>query len=140
MYTTQTQLEALIPPKHLREALDDDADGVADAGLLEEIIRAAGTRVDAALGQRYAVPFSDPLPAIVSHAAKVFVLESLYRRRGLADENNPWVAQASALDKQLMAIGKGEAPLTPDIIKKRPPASVISAPSKIHDPAGRILS
>jgi phage gp36-like protein len=138
-YCTQSQLEALLPSAFLTEALDDDRDDAADAGLLDEIIAAADNEVDAALGQRFSVPFAEPPPVAV-HASKVFVLETLYRRRGSSDDNNPWAAQAAAVRKRLVDIGRGEAPLTPDVAPTRPPVSVITSPSKLHDPAGRILS
>lgn len=138
-YCTQSQLEALLPPGDLTDSLDDDRDSAADTGLLDEIIAAADNEIDAALGQRFAVPFT-VVPPLAAHASKVFVLETLYRRRGLADENNPWHGQAEALRKRLVSVGRGEAPLTPEAAPTRPPASVITSPSKLHDPSGRILS
>ncbi|MDA3873225.1 MAG: DUF1320 family protein [Kiritimatiellae bacterium] len=140
MYTTEAQLTPLLPPQFLVEALDDDRDGAADANLLDAIIDAAGVEIDAALGQRYPVPFSAPFPALVSHSAKVLVLNTLYMRRGVSEKNNPWHAQAEAVRKHLKAVGKGDAPLTPETKKTRPPVSIITEPSRMHSSAGRIIT
>ena len=140
MYCIEAHLTPLLPPQFLIEALDDDNDGVADTNLLDAIIDAASVEIDAALGQRFPVPFSSPVPALILHAAKVIVLDTLYMRRGVQEENNPWHAQADAVRKQLMAVGAGKAPLTPDVKDSKPPVSFITTPSRMHSAAGRMTT
>lgn len=109
-YVTQAQIEALLPPAHLADMLDDDGDSIADEGLLDTIIAGADQEVDSALAGIYNVPF-DPAPAIVSQAALCFVLERLYARRIVGDEKNPWQSKANAWRERLKLIGTGKAPL-----------------------------
>lgn len=129
-YIVQSDLHALVPPAFVVEALDDDRDGLADAGVWAAVEAEAAGQVDSRLGGRYAVPFGAPLPAIVTEAAKLFAAEALYQRRGQSGENNPFTGRANAMRKRLEAIGAGEAPLTPEAGRKRPPVSVITAPAK----------
>lgn len=56
-YLTQSEIQVAIPAPHLIDALDDDADGVADAALLDTIIASASNAVDAYLASIYTVPF-----------------------------------------------------------------------------------
>lgn len=109
-YTTQARIETAIPPQHLRDALDDDGDGQADDGLLDEIIASASQAVDAALAGLFTVPFTDPAPAVVAEAAFVFACERVYDRRQLT-EKNPWRDQADKWRERLEKIGKGDLKL-----------------------------
>ncbi len=130
-YTTEADIAALMPPQHLLQALDDDSDGVADDGLLDTIIAAADNTVDSYLGARFEVPRPDPEP-IVKRASLVFVLETLYLRRGISGEANPHAAEAAKLRTKLDALGRGEGSLAPDVQRKNPSVSVISETSKLH--------
>lgn len=129
-YTTRQQIIAKLPADFLREALDDDCDGQEDEGLLDEIIEAAGQQVDACLIGRYELPV---LPEVkewpaVSQAALVFVLETLYQRRGFSEDSdprNPWSAQAKLMVKMLDKL-KPKQDLT------APPVSVVASDSKLH--------
>lgn len=137
-YTTQSEIEASIPPAYLRQALDDDADGAADDGLLGQVIANASNEVDAILGQRYTVPFSSPFPAVVAAATRIFVLETLYLRRGHSGEANPWEARAKDIRARLSRIGKGEEPLSPDHEREHSSVSVISGDASTHSSSGRV--
>lgn len=117
-YLEESDLAAHIPPNFLTEALDDDNDGEADAGLLDLIIEEASLAVDAYLAGRYETPFTDPVPAIAGRAARVFTLESLYLRRGYNGEENPWTSEADKLRERLEKIGEGDAPLEAGTTKK----------------------
>lgn len=110
-YVTQSEIETAIPGPDLAQALDDDGDGAADAGLLDTIIAQAGLSVDGLLGARFAVPFADPVPAIVRHAAFVFAGELLYDRRPIGEKRNPFKTRANSERERLKAIGQGEQPL-----------------------------
>lgn len=104
-YATSSDLAAEMPPSVLLSALDDDRDGVADAGLLDLILDEATDAVDAYLAGRYQVPLADP-PALARRACKVFALEMICRRRELGD--NPWTKQADAFRATLAKVQSGE--------------------------------
>jgi phage gp36-like protein len=129
-YLTQAEIEADIPPQFLLEALDDDNDGVADSGLWDKIEVSAAEAIDGVLGQRFTVPFAAPLPAIVKTAARVFILEKLYARRGTKSEDNPWVSQANKLRAKLDLIADGEEPLSPGVQKQNESVTVMKEAAK----------
>lgn len=129
-YILKAEIEADIPPQFLLEALDDDNDGNEDAGLWDKIEASAAEAVDGVLGQRYAVPFTAPLPAVVKNAARVFILEKLYARRGTKTEDNPWTSQANKLRAKLDLIADGEEPLTPGANKANQSVTVMKEAAK----------
>lgn len=132
-YTTREAITASIPPQFLVEALDDDGDGLEDAGLFDEVMAAACGDVDAYLAQRFTVPLTEPAPAIVKTAAEVFTLEKLYLRRGYAGERNPWTERADELRRRLQAIGDGEAALEVTLGPAKPSAVLIGEKSRLYD-------
>jgi len=139
MYFTQDDIAAEMPPEFLLEALDDDADGVIDAGLWDKVVASASRKVDAALGQRFTVPFTGTIPALVKEAAIVFCLETLYRRRGFGEEEtNPWITLANSVRKKLTRIGNGEEPLTPTVKKPTPSVSTVTEPARTTSSRGYI--
>jgi phage gp36-like protein len=137
-YTTESEIAALLPPEHLRAALDDDSSGTADTGLLTKVIAAADQAVDSYLGARFAVPRNPPEP-IVRRASLIFALEALYLRRGLSGAANPHAAEAAKLRTKLDELGRGVGSLSPEAARKRPSVSVASEPSKLHSSRGAIL-
>ena len=112
-YTTQAKIEALIPAPHLRDALDDDRDGVADTDLLDTVIANADNAVDAYLSGLYTVPFTT-VPSAAAEASLMFACEAIYTRRldalGLS-ERNPFKPRADFWRTRLEKIGNGELPL-----------------------------
>jgi phage gp36-like protein len=142
VYTTLEQVKAKLPFDFLVEALDDDKDGVLDAEVWTAVAEDAADQVDARLGKRYTVPF-DPaaLEPIVKSSALIFVLETLYQRRGYGSEtDNPYLVSARAARKELNQIGDGDVPLTP--VMKRPNRSVavISEPARTSSASGNLSS
>ncbi len=137
-YVTKADLDGLIPPQFLLEALDDDQDGQEDAGLWDKIAQQAADAVDALLGQRYTVPFAAPLPPLVTQAARVFAASALYRRRGHTDERNPFAKEGERLSTKLSRIGQGLEPLTPGADRAEDSVSVISEDAKTY-PHGRLI-
>lgn len=129
-YVLLGQLSALIPPQFLTEALDDDGDGVADPGVFDSIVDTVHKEIDGALGQRYPVPFSNPIPAVVADAAIVLTAHTLYSRRAVEDKKNPFDRRAKEVREKLAAIAKGEQPLAPEAKRAKPSASIVSEPSK----------
>jgi phage gp36-like protein len=138
-YTTRAALGAIIPPQFVLQALDDDGDGVEDAGLFDQVLANAQQEVDGILGKRYATPFASPIPNLVGNATLIFVGEALYTRRGYGDEArpNPFAERAKDIRKQLVAISNGEGALSPDLDRKKPSASVITEPAKTSSATGR---
>ena len=73
-YITEQQVEDEFSEPRLRAALDDDGDGLADAGLLDRVIAAASLAVDGFLEGRYIVPLS-PVPALAQEATDLHLRE-----------------------------------------------------------------
>jgi hypothetical protein len=140
VYTSQEQAKAKVPEAFLVEALDDDRDGMIDDDVWTAVAEEAADQVDARLGQRYAVPFpADAIPAPARHASLLFVLETLYLRRGFGtEENNPFLNSARAARKELEAIGSGQKPLTPESQKPRPSVAVFTEPARTTSSAGHL--
>lgn len=139
MYFSRTQVSAKIPPQYLIEALDDDGDGVEDAGLWDAVADDACQQVNAILGQRYSVPFTGSIPAIVAQAAVLFSLETLYLRRAQGTEEiNPWIIPARAIRRKLSKIANGEEPLTPNRKKPGPSVSIVTEPSRTTSKNGSL--
>lgn len=142
-YVVESDLTGKIPPAYLAEALDDDSDGTADAGVLDQIIADADLEVDGRLGQRYNVPLADNSPGftLAKLAAVTFVLEILYLRRGYHDEDrNPHRAAADRFRTKLDAIADGKEPLAPGADRAKTPVSVVSEPSKTQSTTDRLSS
>lgn len=112
-----------------------------DAGLYEQIAANASEAVDAYLGGRFAVPFTDPVPALAVTASRVFCLEALYSRRGyseVTDPPNPWAAQAKEIRARLARIAAGEDALRPDPAGGGVAAAAITEPSRTTSSSGRM--
>lgn len=137
-YTTRQQIEAKLPPRFLLEALDDDGDGEEDENLFDTLNEMASARVDGYLGQRYSVPFTAPVPGVVTEAALAFLMETLYERRGMIGQANPYAQEAQAMRSRLEKIGTGAQPLRPDLKQSNPSVTVISEPSRTQSAHGRV--
>ena len=137
-YIDITDITSRLPETHLIEALDDDGDGVIDAGLWDQVAADAGEMVDGFLGQRFAVPFSDPLPAVVKFAARIFALEILYERRGMAGDDNPHTSLAKAMRNRLGRIADGEEPLAPGKKKAAGSVATITEPARTSSKDGNL--
>lgn len=137
-YVTKADLDGLLPPQFMLEALDDNGDGAEDSGLWDKVAAQASSAVDALLGQRFDVPFSAPIPPLVSQAARVFAASALYRRRGMTADRNPYAKEEERLAAKLSAIGAGKEPLTPDADRAQDSISVISEDAKTY-PGGRLI-
>ena len=108
-YTTIGAVQGKIPGPVLTDALDDDADGNADTGLLDVIIQNASDAVDALICNRVATPLAAP-PASVRSAALWFAVEEIYGRRQKELPKDFAVAIRSARD-WLMAVRDGKQQL-----------------------------
>jgi len=142
VYTLIEQVKAKLPYDFIVSALDDDKDGLIDSDVWTAVAEEAADQVDQRLGRRYAVPF-DPqsLEPIVRSSALLFVLETLYLRRGFgSEETNPFLVSARAARKDLTDIGNGDSPLTPTAQKPRRSVAVIAEPARTSSRAGHLSS
>ena len=103
-YVNLQNLTGLIPSAFLLLALDDNKDGKIDRPAWNKVAQDVTTEINSLLASRYVTPFSNPLPALVVHAAKIFACEACYARRGTAADANPFTDRANALRKQLAEI------------------------------------
>lgn len=131
IYLEQAQVETAIPALHLNDALDDDRDGTADDGVLDNIIASCSQAVDAFLSGLFTVPFETP-PAAVREAAFVFTCERIYDRRQIV-EKNPWKARADYWRERLEKIGDGKLPLDAGTEKQFTPGAAITEPVSVND-------
>jgi len=138
-YILQTALKGKVPDDLLLQALDDNADGVADDGIWDTIAADVDRAIDGRLEGRYTVPLAAPLPAVVVEAATVFAAEAVYMRRGLAGDQNPWIKQADAFRKRLESIGSGEMPLNNTVVPAKSGGAVISEPSRTYNESGTMM-
>ena len=124
-YLTLNDLAAAIPAPLLNDACDDDRDGVADSGLLDQIIQRAGDAVDSYLASLYSTPFN-PVPPVVKEAALVFACEQIYDRRLQPEETNPMRERAKTWRARLADIGADKLPLDASFNRSFTPGAVIS--------------
>lgn len=131
-YVDISDLAGKIPYKDLVAALDDNGDGLIDAAVWAQIQTDVQTEIDGTLGQRYTVPFTDPIPPVVKLAAVKFALEQIYSRRTMADDKAPFVVQATAQRAKLAAIAAGTQPLFPGQTRKQPVGTAITQQSRTN--------
>ncbi len=141
-YLELSDLEGEIPPDYLIESLDDNNDGEIDAW--SEVQAKTCEEIDAILERRFAIPITfDPLPKIFRQAAIAIACYRCYRRRQVADEQNPFTDTAKAMRKTLNMIADGQIKLsvTPDsdAAVANPAASVIVFDSGLGTPGRGIL-
>ncbi|WP_157837243.1 phage protein Gp36 family protein [Geminisphaera colitermitum] len=136
-YITRAALSAIVPPQFILEALDDNKDGIEDPGLYQDLLTVAQKEVDGILGKRFRVPFANPIPDIVSTATLKIMGELLYKRRGYSGEQNPHEAAANKERAALEKIASGTDPLTPEVQRKNPSASIVTEKAKTTSRSGR---
>jgi len=130
-YCTREQITAKIPPPVLTDALDDDGDAAEDAGLFDSLVAAASAEVDGYLQGLFTVPFADPAPSKVVQAAIVFVCESVYQRRNVAEEKNPFSITAKWWRNHLQKVGNREIPFDAAVDKTFVPGTAITTPNSL---------
>lgn len=140
-YVTRAQITAKLPPQFLLQALDDNGDGTEDADLFDAVVSGADAEVDGILGQRFSVPFTGTVPPIVGQASLIFVLDTLYLRRGYGTEANPNPVAGRAKDMRtkLQRIALGEEPLAPEASRSRPSVTVITETSRVYSGNGNAI-
>ncbi len=137
-YVLLSDLSGKIPSPFLIEALDDSSSGSADAAIWNQIAADVAQEINGILGQRFTVPFANPIPDIVASSAKTLACEAIYMRRGKAGKENPFDTAASDVRKLLKAIANGEKPLTPTTNRAKPSASVVTEPAATSSSSKRL--
>lgn len=125
-YVTQSEIEAKIPATVLNDALDDDGDGAADAGVLDSVIALAAQEVDGFLAGVFDVPFADPAPAKVRTAAFAITCEMIYQRRNVPEDKNPYAKVAAWWREHLQRVGNRELTLDAATDPANTPGAVIT--------------
>lgn len=136
-YFTLTDLEALIPPGWVVEALDDDADGDSDALLFDAVRSAAEAEVNGKIGRRYAVPLTpaegSSLAQWLQHAASMLAAGICYKRRGAdAWQQCPYQDEIKDIRKDLDKIASGDMPLDVGEERAVDSAEIISETSRVN--------
>lgn len=123
-YLVRADVEGKIPPAQITEALDDDNDGVEDVGLWEKIAAGIDSEIDGAIAQRYQLPLPT-VPVWLRPGACMLACETLFQRRGIAADQNPFTDAAGKFRVKLEAIANGEAKLDVVQASAKPPISII---------------
>jgi phage gp36-like protein len=122
-YVTSADVLARLSTAVQLQALDDNADGTADSGLLTAILDAASRWVDGEL--RRATEFSTPYPALATQAAIARAVWQVYERSGKNGRENPVVVEMERYQKMLADVAAGRADV----------AAAGSLDSSVADPA-----
>lgn len=112
-YVVRADVEADFDDQHLLRALDDDGDGTEDAGLFAALAASVDAMVSghADMISQLGLP---TLPAtFLRYCARVFMDALLIRRRGAADEMNPFSSPEKDIRSRLERIESGEIDVRP---------------------------
>ena len=127
-YVLRADIEAKIPPAQITEALDDDNDGIEDEGLWDKVAAGVDNEIDGFLSQRYALPLATA-PAFLRSGACALACETLFQRRGIPAEQNPFTGAAGKFRTKLEAIATGKSLLEIGTPPAKPPISIITEPA-----------
>ena len=116
-----------MPEQKLIEALDDDQDGFADEKAFAAALASANARAEAIFGGAVPAQYSSS----ADYAVRVFLLDILYRRRGVADDSNPWAKLADEQEARLRALASGT-----EAIDATTDGVIISKLAKIYNSLG----
>lgn len=93
-----------MPLEQIVQSLDDNRDGEVDEAAWERVKAAATERLNDCFGGVPPAKFA----GTCGYALKVFVLESLYTRRGFTGRENPYAQKAMDAERRLRALAGGE--------------------------------
>lgn len=102
-----------IPEAELIKALDDNRDGEADEGVWAMVLTSAEARLEDCFGGKPPAKFSQTY----GYAKRVFVLETLFTRRGFTGEANPYTRKATDAERRLRALADGEERIDGGVIE-----------------------
>lgn len=107
IYVNRNDIEAEIDSEHLARFLDDSGDGTEDAGLFNLLAESVDNEILGII----ATLSTDVVTALQSYfrfCGKVLFCSLAYRRKGIANENNPFETIAKDVRTRLSEIQKGE--------------------------------
>lgn len=107
-YVVRADIEAEMDSYHLAAALDDNKDGVEDAGLFDALSGAIDAKVAAYADLIAQLGYPTPPATLLRYCAQVFFCALLFSRRGIGESENPYSAKAKELQDKLNAIESGE--------------------------------
>lgn len=137
-YFIMADLSAELPGKFLIQALDDNKDGAEDTSVFAAIQASVKNEIDGKVGQKYDVAqFGVNPPALVKSIALVLACETLYRRRGVSDKDNPYGKRATDARAKLEAIATGKQLLYPQAKATNASGTVITTDAKTVSKSGR---
>jgi phage gp36-like protein len=84
-YSALADLQKELDATKLTQLADDNGDGVADAGVIDEAIAAADDEINGYLATRITVPVS-PVPGIIKRLSARLAIYQLYKRRDVLPE------------------------------------------------------
>lgn len=133
-FFTQTDLEGLIPPDWLTEALDDDANGTQDAFTAAQSW--AEGRIKAKLGPRYGLPLpsNDVIDAVLKDIAIMLGVKACYARRPSVKISEDLATDIRRAQDDLAKLASGTHPLSAGLEPIKPPAVIISETALSHHP------
>ncbi|HUU60702.1 MAG TPA: DUF1320 domain-containing protein [Phycisphaerae bacterium] len=112
-YATRAQLEDRAHPDNVLEWADDDNDGSLsddEAAVVDEMIEDASAMIDAAVGNRYAVPFPST-PQLIEKLCCDIAVYNLAARRGFSTRaggpTNIYIDNYKTALETLLAINEG---------------------------------
>lgn len=114
LYFSRDDIEGMVPAAFILQALDDDGDGVEDAGMWDTVSKNACDEADAACSSMFTVPFAEPVPVLVAQTAQSIMAASLYRRRAIEDAKNPYAKEAAEKTSKLTRICQKEESVPKD--------------------------
>lgn len=92
-----------MPAEQIVQALDDNKDGEADPSAWALVQSGAEDRLNDCFGGPPPAKFSQTC----SYARKVFILETLFTRRGFVGRENPYAAKAADAERRLRSLAGG---------------------------------
>ena len=104
-------IEAVLGRPTTLRLLDDNADGVADTAVVDDVIRRASNEVKRYLGGSFREEeFSVEVPPDVRDLATEIAIQNAYLRANLLNERGetPWSGRYKSAVEQLKAINKGD--------------------------------
>lgn len=128
----QSDLEALLPPEWLTEALDDDANGTVDA--FTAAYNWAAGRIEAKLGPRYGLPLptGTVIDAVLKDIGIMLGVKACYARRPSAKIGEDLAKDIARAQDALDALANGTHPLSPGLEPVKAPAVIISEDARTH--------
>jgi phage gp36-like protein len=138
-YIEQTDLAGKIPPSILLKAVDDNGDGVEDAGIWTAIATSVDETIDGYLEMRFFLPLP-AVPKFIKDTARILACEACYDRVGFSGEKNPWSERAKAALAVLERIAKGELNLGSELEETSSEGGIVSEPSKVYRTDGRMMA